>query len=95
MGRHAEYSALFHLYLDKKEETAAKYSVTFVKSHLNEEGVIVTSPISQLYENCEDEKAKEELMRDNLWCLNTFFNLSMKQAPVREEYFADEWAFRK
>ena len=95
MGKRAEYSALFHLYLDKHEETTARYSVTFVKSHLNEEGVIVTSPISQLYENCEDEKAKEQLMKDNLWCLNTFFNLSAKEAPVREEYFADEWVFRK
>ena len=95
MGSHAEYSALFHLYLDKNDEIIPRYSVTFLKSHLNEEGVIVTSPISQLYENCEDEKVKEELMKDNLWCLNTFFNLSAKQAPVREEYFADEWAFRK
>lgn len=95
MGSHAEYSALFHMYLDKNDEIIPRYSVTFLKSHLNEEGVIVTSPISQLYENCEDEKAKEELMKDNLWCLNTFFNLSAKQAPVREEYFADEWAFRK
>lgn len=89
--KHAEYSALFHVYLDKKDNLGTKYSVTFLKSHLNENGKIVTTPISQLYYACGDEKEKENLMKDNLWCLNTFFGLSLKRASIRDEYDVDDF----
>lgn len=90
MDKHAEYSALFHLYLDKEDTVTAKYSVTFVRSHPDKNGVIITTPVYQLYELCEDEEGKKELMQDNLWCLNTFFDLSLTDAPMRDEYFADD-----
>lgn len=89
--KHAEYSALFHLYLDKKDNIKTKCGVTFLKSHLNENGKIVTTPISQLYRASKDVHDKENLMRDNLWCLNTFFGLSLKMAPMRDEYDADDF----
>ena len=91
MDKHAEYSALFHLYLDKGASIRTKYSVTFVKSHLNKEGIIVTTPISRLYDLCDDENQKEALKKDNLWCLNTFFGLSLREAPMQEEYAAEEF----
>ena len=91
MDRHAEYSALFHLYLDKGDKIRTKSSVTFVKSHLTEEGIIVTTPISHLYRLCDDEIRREALMKDNLWCLNTFFGLSLEEAPMQEEYAAEEY----
>lgn len=91
MDKHAEYSALFHLYLDKGASIRTKYSVTFVKSHLNKEGIIVTTPISRLYDLCDDENQKEALKKDNLWCLNTFFGLSLREAPMQEEYAAEKF----
>lgn len=89
--KHAEYSALFHLYLDKKSSVETRWSVTFLKSHMNENGMIITTPINQLYRTCEDERQREALMRDNLWCLNTFFGISLVEASVRDEYFSDEF----
>lgn len=89
--KHAEYSALFHLYLDKKSNVETKWSVTFLKSHMNENGMIITTPINQLYRICEDELQREALMRDNLWCLNTFFGISLAEVAMRDEYFADEF----
>ena len=91
MDKHAEYSALFHLYLDKEENLKKKCGVTFVKSHLNEAGMIVTTPISRLYRMCDDVIQKEALMRDNLWCLNTFFGLSLNDAPMQEEYALEDY----
>lgn len=93
--KHAEYSALFHLYLDKEDSIKARYGVSFLKSHLNEEGKIVTTPISQLYRTCEDEHQRESLMKDNLWCLNTFFNQSLTEAPMRDEYDAEDYLSRR
>ena len=61
---------------------------------MNKEGLIVTTPINQLYQECEDQKMREELMKDNLWCLNTFFNLSLTEAPVKEEYYTDDFGIR-
>ena len=87
--KHAEYSALFHLYLG--EEEPSKYSVTFLKSHQNKQGIIVTTPIYQLIEECQDEEERVGLTEDNLWCLNTFFNLSLTEAAIKKEYFAKEY----
>lgn len=89
--KHAEYSALFHLYLDKKSALKTRCSVTFLKSHMIKNGTIITTPINQLYCICEDETQKEALKRDNLWCLNTFFGTSLVEVDMREEYFADEF----
>lgn len=94
MDKHAEYSALFHLYLEKEENLKARCSVTFVKSHLNKDGVIVTSPISQLYRMSDDESQRKALEKDNLWCLNTFFGVSLTEAPMQEEYDAEEYSFQ-
>jgi poly-gamma-glutamate capsule biosynthesis protein CapA/YwtB (metallophosphatase superfamily) len=95
MGKYAEYSALFHLYLDKKDENVkTRYSVTFLKSNLNEKGLIVTTPVSQLYNACNDEIQREELRKDNLWCLNTFFGVSLIEAPMQDEYDAEEYILR-
>lgn len=91
MDKHAEYSALFHLYLDKGYTIRTKCCVTFVKSHLNKDGIIVTTPISQLYSSCDDEMQRDALLKDNLWCINTFFGLSLKEAPMQEEYAAEEY----
>ena len=40
---------------------------------------------------CDDEIRREALMKDNLWCLNTFFGLSLEEAPMQEEYAAEEY----
>lgn len=92
--KHAEYSALFHLYLDKDETVKtvkARCSVSFMKSHMNENGMIVTTPVSQLYHICDNDVKRKELLNDNLWCLNTFFNLSLTEAPMKEEYDVEEY----
>ena len=94
IGSHIEYSALFHLYLDKKDVLNTKCAVTFLKSHMNENGQIVTTPVSQLFRDCDDEIEREALMKDNLWCLNTFFGLSLTEAPMQDEYDAQEYVAR-
>lgn len=93
--KHAEYSALFHLYLDKRNNVETRWSVTFLKSHMNDKGMIITTPINQLYRICEDKFEKEDLMRDNLWCLNTFFGISLTEVVMRDEYFADEFVCKR
>lgn len=92
--KHAEYSALFHLYLDKKGG-AVKCGVSFLKSHLNNKGLIVTTPVSKLYRTCKNEIDKENLSKDNLWCLNTFFGLSLKDVPIKDEYDVEDFVLRK
>ncbi len=90
-GKHVEYSALFHLYLDKKDAVITKCAVSFLKSHMNENGQIVTTPVSQLLRDCDDDIQREKIMMDNLWCLNTFFGLSLTDAPIQNEYDVEEY----
>ena len=93
--KHIEYSALLHLYLEKKETVKAKYGVTFLKSRLDEDGKIVTTPISSLYHECNDDVQRKKLMEDNLWCLNTFFGSSLTEAPVQDEYDVEDYSSRE
>ena len=92
LDKYAEYSALLNLYLSKENNVTYKYSVSFVKSHLDKNGVIITSPVHKLYQQCKSDDEKEKLREGNLWCLNTFYDLTLNDAPVISEYFADEWA---
>jgi len=88
--RLAEYSIVFHLYLEKKDSgMISEYGFSVVKS-IRENNRIVTKMVSDLYNDASSDR-KKQLISDTKECIQIFLNKKIEKFDIKGEYMLSEF----
>ena len=84
----AQCSVCMHLYLsDAEGKITREYSFSILISEKDRDGIIITRPVFDAYNECSDEKKKEEYVAFTTRCVKRFLNLTDDKVYIPQEEF--------
>lgn len=71
----------------EQNKVVPRYAIELFISIKEEDGIIVSKPLFECIECCNDIKYKEKLIEDTKILLNRLFQTKQKSYPLQKEYF--------